>query len=124
MKQTNLCTRLQHLYLPTDEVEHRQDAREDMRSLQRRIKLLRRLPLYDVVSELRLAARKPHSSFMVGNSMKPVIAVKVTLESTALGPPSSAQPRKGLVRFKVGGYVRVQEWCAAKRGPMQALQWQ
>lgn len=73
-----------------------QREQEYERNLKRqKQKLLRRLPLYDVVSELRTAAQKLHTQYAFGGG-RPVIAVKVSLDC-----PDAAKPRHGTVTFKV-----------------------
>lgn len=85
-------------------MESRADARDQRQVMQRRVKLLRRLPWYDVLSEIRTAARKLHSSYNF-SIPRPVCSVKLSLEC-----PNPEEPRRGLLHCKVGLPAVVKLW--------------
>jgi hypothetical protein len=80
-----------------DEREFRQDAEEDRRLKRQRHKLARRLPLYDVMSELRMAAQRMHPNFAYMGVTRPVVAVRLDLEC----PDPVERKRHGVATIKV-----------------------
>lgn len=81
---------------PVDERDFRRDAEADRRLRQQRRKLLRRLPLYDVLSELRAAAQRVHPEFSYMGSTRPAVAVRLALEC-----PDPEHKRRGVATLKV-----------------------
>jgi hypothetical protein len=80
-----------------DERDFRRDAEEDRKEHLQRQKLLLRLPLYDVLSELRAAAQRVHPDFSYMGSTRPVVAVKLTLDC----PDPVNRKRHGVATVKV-----------------------
>ncbi|WIA30694.1 hypothetical protein OEZ86_000763 [Tetradesmus obliquus] len=78
------------------ERDFRRDAEADRRLRQQRRKLLRRLPLYDVLSELRAAAQRVHPEFSYMGNTRPAVAVRLALEC-----PDPERKRHGVATLKV-----------------------
>jgi hypothetical protein len=76
----------------------RRDAEDDAKVRRQRHKLLLRLPLYDVLSELRAAAQRMHPNHMYMGTTRPVVAVKLELAC----PEPLERKRHGVATLKVG----------------------